>query len=54
VLGQVDATKFRSCLTLFLSVDPADAEFGKALDKFFAGRQDERSLVLLRVARIAP
>jgi uncharacterized protein (DUF1810 family) len=54
VLGQVDATKFRSCLTLFLSVDPADAEFGKALDKFFAGLQDERSLVLLRAARIAP
>jgi uncharacterized protein (DUF1810 family) len=51
VLGQVDATKFRSCLTLFLSVDPADAEFRKALDKFFAGREDERSLVLLRAAR---
>ena len=47
VLGQVDAVKFRSCLTLFGSVDPNDAGFREALDTFFAGVRDERSLVLL-------
>jgi len=47
VLGQIDAAKFRSCITLFRSVGPNDAVFSKALDKFFAGVPDERSLVLL-------
>jgi len=47
VLGEVDAAKFRSCLTLFRSVDPKDAGFGEALDKFFAGVPDERTLDLL-------
>jgi len=47
VLGQVDAAKFRSCLTLFRSVDPKDAVFSAALDKFFAGVPDEASLALI-------
>ena len=51
VLGQIDAAKFRSCLTLFRSVDPKDAVFGEALDKFFAGVPDEKSLVLLNVSQ---
>ena len=51
VLGQIDAEKFRSCLTLFLSVDPKDAVFGAALDKFFAGVPDGKSLVLLDLSQ---
>jgi uncharacterized protein (DUF1810 family) len=51
VLGQIDAAKFRSCLTLFLSVDPKDAVFSAALDNFFAGIPDERSLVLLDLSQ---
>ena len=51
VLGQIDAAKFRSCLTLFRSVDPKDAEFGEALDKFFAGVPDETSLALLNASK---
>jgi uncharacterized protein (DUF1810 family) len=47
VLGHVDATKFRSCLTLFAAVEPKDSVFGEALDKFFAGVPDEKSLALL-------
>jgi uncharacterized protein (DUF1810 family) len=47
VLGPVDAAKFRSCLTLFLSVDPQNAVFREALDKYFTGVQDERTLALL-------
>ena len=51
VLGQTDAAKFRSCLTLFLSVDPKDSLFSAALDKFFAGIPDEKSLVLLNLSQ---
>ena len=51
VLGQTDAAKFRSCLTLFLSVDPKDSLFSAALDKFFAGSPDEKSLVLLNLSQ---
>ena len=47
VLGQIDAAKFRSCLTLFRFVDPKDVVFSEALGKFFAGVPDEKSLVLL-------
>jgi uncharacterized protein (DUF1810 family) len=48
VLGQIDAMKFQSCLTLFRSVDPRNAVFSEALDKFFAGVPDEKSLDLLK------
>jgi len=47
VLGKVDAAKFRSCLTLFRSVDPSNVVFSEALDKFFAGMPDQASLDLL-------
>ncbi len=51
VLGQVDAAKFRSCLTLFSAVDPGDTVFGEALRKYFAGVPDEKSLALLEASR---
>lgn len=47
VLGAIDAVKFRSCLTLFLAADPGSAALRAALDKFYDGREDERTLVLL-------
>lgn len=47
VLGHVDAAKFRSCLTLFRAVAPEDADFARALDKFYGGMADERTLALL-------
>lgn len=47
VLGQTDAAKFRSCLTLFRFVDPGDVVFSEALDKYFAGLPDEATLGLL-------
>jgi len=50
VLGAVDAAKFRSCLTLFLAADPGNAVLRKALDKFYAGAADERTLGLLGAA----
>ena len=47
VLGAIDGVKFRSCLTLFLAADPANATLRAALDKFYAGERDERTLALL-------
>jgi uncharacterized protein (DUF1810 family) len=47
VLGHVDAAKFRSCLTLFRAVAPQDADFARALDKFYRGMADQRTIALL-------
>jgi uncharacterized protein (DUF1810 family) len=51
VLGPVDAVKLRSCLTLFGYVDPKDAGFREALEKYFAGVPDEKTLLLLDASR---
>jgi uncharacterized protein (DUF1810 family) len=48
VLGNIDAAKFRSCVTLFLAVDPDNAVLREALDKYFAGEADALTLALLR------
>lgn len=47
VLGELDALKFRSCMTLFARADPAEPVFGVALEGFFAGEADARTLRLL-------
>jgi uncharacterized protein (DUF1810 family) len=47
ILGAVDAQKFRSCLTLFAAADPAETCFRAALDRFFEGEADGRTLELL-------
>lgn len=47
VLGDVDALKFRSSMTLFARVAELPSIFDRALDRFFGGRPDERTLTLL-------
>lgn len=47
VFGELDAVKFRSSLTLFAEADPADPIVEVALDRWFDGRKDERTLRLL-------
>lgn len=47
VLGQIDAARFRSCLTLFQHVAPTDHGFSMAMDKFYAGVPDAKTLALL-------
>lgn len=47
ILGEVDAQKLRSCLTLFAQVDPSDSLFAEALVKYFAGRGDAATLAIL-------
>ena len=48
IFGGIDAVKFRSCLTLFVKVSAPDDVFTRALEKFFQGRPDERTLDLLK------
>jgi uncharacterized protein (DUF1810 family) len=47
ILGAIDALKFRSSLTLFEAVAPEPALFAEALDLFYDGGRDERTLELL-------
>jgi len=50
ILGSPDDLKFRSCLTLFgaaASEQPDRALFAEALDQFYGGQPDERTLELL-------
>ena len=46
ILGDVDAMKFRSCLTLFDAVS-TDTLFSQALDAFYGGERDPATLALL-------
>ena len=47
ILGDVDAMKFRSCLTLFAEVATGEPCFRAALASFYQGRPDEATLRLL-------
>lgn len=47
VLGDIDALKLCSCLTLFSLADPSEKIFRVALDGFFNGECDRRTLTLL-------
>ena len=48
VMGYPDNLKLRSCMTLFLTADPECETFRKVLDHYFGGRQDERTLRILK------
>lgn len=50
MLGEVDAMKLRSCLTLFAAVAPGEPCFTKALDVFYGGEPDTETLRLLKEA----
>jgi uncharacterized protein (DUF1810 family) len=47
ILGEVDALKFRSSLTLFEAVAEDPEIFAEALDAFYGGVRDKRTLELL-------
>lgn len=47
ILGPVDALKFRSCLTLFHAVADDKTLFHRALDAFYNGEPDPRTLAIL-------
>lgn len=47
IFGTVDAMKLRSSLTLFEAAG-GDSLFGAALDRWFGGERDEKTLALLQ------
>ena len=48
IFGYPDDMKFRSSATLFASVSPAGSVFHRAIDTFFQGQPDDRTLRLLQ------
>jgi len=47
ILGDIDAQKFRSCLTLFAQAAPSEPIFNDALKRYFDGVQDAKTLSIL-------
>jgi len=47
VLGELDALKFRSCLTLFSCAAPSEEVFKHSIDRFFSGNLDAATLALI-------
>lgn len=47
ILGEIDALKFKSCLTLFTTVAPDEPVFTRALAVFYQGQPDHETLRLL-------
>jgi uncharacterized protein (DUF1810 family) len=47
IFGSPDDLKFRSCMTLFQCAAPEETIFGMALQKYFGGVPDARTLELL-------
>ena len=50
ILGSPDDMKLRSCATLFAQVAPPGSVFAQLIDKYFAGRPDDKTLHLLGIA----
>lgn len=50
MLGHPDDLKLRSSLTLFAAIEPAGSVFHQALEQFFDGRPDDKTLRQTRLA----
>jgi uncharacterized protein (DUF1810 family) len=48
ILGSPDDMKFRSSMTLFGAVSEKGSPFERALEQFFDGERDEKTVALLR------
>jgi len=51
ILGSPDDRKFQSCLTLFARADTGEAAFRQALQHYFGGEEDQRTVELLAGGR---
>ena len=51
VFGHPDDWKFRSCMTLFSLCQPPGGVFDRAIEKYFGGLKDGRTLELLGMSR---
>lgn len=47
ILGSPDDIKFKSSMTLFASVSEKGSPYERALDQFYGGERDDRTLALL-------
>lgn len=47
IFGSPDDMKFRSSMTLFRAAAPDEPRFGRALEKYYGGAADERTLARL-------
>jgi uncharacterized protein (DUF1810 family) len=47
IFGDIDAMKFRSSMTLFISVAGSDSVFQEAIEKYFEGKPDPKTLDIL-------
>jgi uncharacterized protein (DUF1810 family) len=50
IFGMPDVLKFGSSMTLFERAAPYEPVFAQALDKFFAGQRDDKTMALLAAA----
>ncbi len=50
IFGSPDDMKLRSCATLFAVVSPPGSAFHRILDKYFQGKPDRRTLLLIGTA----
>lgn len=48
ILGEIDAVKFRSSMTLFAAAVPDPADFEQALQRYFGGELDPLTLSILK------
>lgn len=54
IFGSPDDLKFRSCMTLFAEIAPEEPLFRLALQKYFAGESDSRTLDILSTSSEPP
>lgn len=54
VMGYQDNLKLCSCMTLFAQIEGADLAFKSVIDKYYRGKRDQRTLVLLRKGMSVP
>lgn len=47
IFGSPDELKFRSCLTLFMNAGPGSLLYEQALEQFYSGEPDRKTLLLL-------
>ena len=48
VMGWPDNLKLKSSMTLFQAANPKCEIFGKVLEKFYGGKQDEKTIEILK------
>ena len=48
IFGRPDNMKLQSSMTLFAAISPAESDFSAALEKYFNGKRDSRTVELIK------